>query len=302
MRTLFPSGTQRGSENPETVGLEDLHLSRPGRIRNEARIGGGALYRQCPLPVQRQVPGSALAQPYGRRAVRLPYVDGVPGASSLPGLGEEDRPAVGGDGGAERPVEPGHVALLRLARSQADHLGTKRVARDEHAAFPRDVLEREAPRHPGAKRRLPRKGGHVESAVAANLRRREPDPPVGAPREPLRRRKRLRDGPLLPGAVDHGDRPAVVPGRGMVVEGHELAVGRNAQVTDPSARLVNGLADRVLDSALSGSSERDREGLAVGRPVRPFHPFEDLAWRRAPRDGDLRERSLAPEPTRRISG
>ena len=101
---------------------------------------------------------------------------------------------VGRDVPHRRPVEPGEVPLLRVPGGPGQDARAQRVVRDERAAVARDVLQRQVPGHAGQDpaRTRPRDG--VEGAIAAGLRRREPDlarrPETRRARPPSRSRPR----------------------------------------------------------------------------------------------------------------
>src|SRR5271154_3101135 len=63
----------------------------------------------------------------------------------------------------------------------------------------------------------------------------------------------------------------------MLQERDRLAIGGDARMTDPAGTLAQDLADRIFESVLATYVANDGEVLAIGRPVGPLHPLEDVA-------------------------
>ncbi len=69
-------------------------------------------------------------------------------------------------------------------------------------------------------------------------------------------------------------------------------------MADPAARLVQHLADRILEPHLAAGCPHDGEALAVRRPVGPLDLLQDVAGSRPAGDRELRQRAGAAEWSR----
>src|SRR5262249_12244217 len=113
--------------------------------------------------------------------------------------------------------------------------------------------------------------------------------PLGRPRERARAGEQRAGEPDLARRVDDLELAVVVPALRAVDEGEELPVRGDADLIDPPGRLVEDLADRILEAAPVADDAADREALPVGRPVGSLGALEDLAGRAA-REWHARER------------
>ena len=112
----FPSGKSASRLTVSKSGSSiAIGVPGAGRLQHEVLSGrGGARGPTCRRPKSRRF---ALAELDGRRAVGLAHVVRAVVAGRVPVLVDENRPAVVGEAGELRPVEPGEVALGRRARS-----------------------------------------------------------------------------------------------------------------------------------------------------------------------------------------
>ena len=258
-----------------------LVLPRARRHQLEGRVGSGN-DRQRPLQVRRQREGVAFAEADHGRPVRLAEEDGVVGAAGFPLFVEEERLAVRGEVGREGVVEKGHVALALVAREDPPDAHARALARQEHAAALRDVVQLQAARHARHDAQLSRQRHRVERPVGARLGRAEPDLLARrSPREAVLARPLAGQRRLLSREVDDRDRAGVVEREGMVEKGDAVALGREPRVADVPRRLVEHLSHRELDARLAADVAHDEELRAVGRPVRVLDAVGHVAGRAA---------------------
>lgn len=260
--------------------------SSPSRTRRTLRSRGAQASRNPPAGER----ASAAARPIrrgpilrrGRERSPLPRrsaspqihpccVDRLPDSGRpLSRLYDQERLPVGRQVGSPRTVEPGEIALLRLAGCASHDHGAVVHPGEEDAPVPRDVVELKDARHPRDEAGPAVESHCMQRAGARSgggFGRRKPDLlTVGGPGEVPPVLPTLREGFLLTGAVHDGDRPAG-GSTFRLEEGDRAAIGGDARMHDPIGSLVDHFPDRKLDAAphsLHAGCASDREVFSVG--------------------------------------
>ena len=219
-------------------------------------------------------------------------------------------PAVGRDVAESGEVQPGEIALDRIAGRLADDSEAQVLVEDQHFLSGRDVGERERSRLTVDEAQSPRGRYRMEGAIAADLRSREPDLlSVRPPGQALEARPALGEVLRVSRQIHdhHGPEVAVAP---PVVEERDRVPGRRkARIADPAGRLVQHFPDGRLQTVPASGIPHDGEPLAVGGPIRPLHSLHPLPrrlaalrperprecrWKRRPRPSALRAAGPAP--------
>ncbi len=270
MTRRLPSGQKdrRGLQG-EIARRKHVLLSRPRRIEHVLGLLRPRRDREGPGGVRRKRQTHALAETNGRRSVRAADENGIPRAGSLAGLREEDGLPVPGEVEDGGPVEPRELPLLLLAGAAPGDPDADDVVRHQRPAVAGDVLKRQALRNAGDEARVAGESDGLQGAVAADLRRREPDlSPVGRPGQPVLGGERSRQSPLLSGTVHDGDRSAVVAAERVIQKSDEAAVRRNARVADPTHASRRGPCrpDTRGDCAGSGRARRESPSPPATNP------------------------------------
>ncbi len=185
--------------------------------------------------------------------------------------------------GIDRPVEPGQIAVLRLAGRAAD---------DARSVSSRATAARCRPRRrrPGAGCRAPAPGcaARPASVTACSARALpllgagEPDlSPPGDQARPCVLSYSPVSVRFLPARSTMATDAAIVAEDRVIEKRDERAVGRDADVADVAAGLVHRLADRELQPiAASRHSARRRNRIRRAASRRPARPRASPAPRR----------------------
>ena len=180
-------GAPAEKENPPC--RQGLGLSGPGGkdghgcgSSSRRRIGG-----EHPLAVRGQGEADSLAQLHRRRAVGAAKVDDRLPSAALADLVQQEHPAVRGQVGDVRPVQPGELALNRIQGRGEPHASGQREMPEQDPPVRRNIVELDAARHPHHEPALPerstaqRAGASPGCSCAVNQTSRPPGLQQGEP-------------------------------------------------------------------------------------------------------------------------
>ena len=271
----------------------------PGRQQSD-RLQLPDARRSRNLPIRRKTKGQSISQPHRRRSIRLPQIDRISRPTAFTGLGKQRLRPIQTKIRQGRKIEPGKIPLAPFLR-HVNHSLARRIAPEQHPPVLIDVVNRQFSRHPRHQSVVPRKIGGIKRARKSNLCSREVNVvPAGSPRQSESAFPMLSQRRPFPTQIHHRNNPTVITRRRMVDERHLIALRRNAQMADPSIRLVEHLANRILDAIAPTHFANHRQIRPVRGPVRRQNIFQHFA-RRSSGQRHARQRTARGERVHRMA-